>query len=190
MSATTLTIPAGYIAAVTDSVLALYGSTAETIHKTIVQYDDLADAQLELRARRWRLGQLGSLLDQLEGGGAPGSDACSVRGERHLIEQALHGVLCDHAEALGGACQRFLDGGGTAPLREHQRAVADVLRLLAAIGPDSGTPLPLPADAAEAVGRVADRTGYTPGEIVTAALEWHLRHDDDPDPPGRAGTEA
>lgn len=107
-----------------------------------------------------------------------------------MIELALHGVLCDHAEALADACQRFLDGGGTTSLHQHQQAVADLLALHAAIEPGSVSPLSLPADAAEAVSGVADRTGYTAAEIVTAALEWHLRHDDDPDPPGRAGTEA
>lgn len=35
----TLTIPASHVAAVTDSLLALYGSTAEAIHSTITQYD-------------------------------------------------------------------------------------------------------------------------------------------------------
>ncbi|ADB49113.1 hypothetical protein [Conexibacter woesei] len=44
--------------------------------------------------------------------------------------------------------------------------------------PGRVAPLPLHDNAAEVVHRVAERTGYAPAEIVTAALEWHLQHDE------------
>lgn len=172
MNQTTITIPADYLSAVTDSLLLLLGATAESTYKTI-QHDDLAEVRLDLCVYRWRLRRLNDLIDQLERSAATTDDMLllSVTDTHDLLTQALHGVLCDHVEALGNACQHFLDGGTPDQLRDHHTALADVLAMIATLGPPpSHVPVTVPDDVAEQIQRATDRTGYPRDQIVMAAL--------------------
>lgn len=174
MNETTVTIPADYVGAVADSLMLLLGSTAESTYKTI-QNADLAEVRLDLCAYRWRLRRLGELIDQLERSAGTTDVVLSVTDAHDLLAQALHGILCDEAEALGNACQQFLDGGDPDTLRDHHAAVSNVLDVIAALGPPpSRTPVTVPDDVAEQVQQAADRTGYPREEIVMAALAWHI----------------
>ncbi|ADB49128.1 hypothetical protein [Conexibacter woesei] len=169
MNETTVTIPTGYVGAVTDSLLLLFGSTAESTYKAI-QNADLAEIRLDLCAYRWRLRRLGELIDQLERSAGTPAVVLSVADALDLLAEALHGVLCDKAEALGDACQQFLDGADPDTLRDHHAAVSNVLDVIAALGPPHRVRVTMPDDIAEQVQQAADRTGYPHEEIVMAAL--------------------
>lgn len=177
MTETTVTIPTDYAGALADSLLLLLGSTAESTYMAI-QNADLTEIRVDLCAYRWRLRRLSELIDQLERSAGTTDVVLPVPDAHDLLAEALHGILCDEAEALGNACQHFLDGGDPDPLRDHHAAVSNVLDIIAALGPPPNrVPVTVPDDVAEHVQRAADRTGYVRKDIVMAALAWRFaRH--------------
>lgn len=159
----------------------LFGNTAESTYTTI-QYHHLTDVRLDLWAHRWRLRRLGALIDQLERSPDTTDIVLSVTDVHDLLADALDRVLHLEVEALHDACQQFLDGRGPAALRDHHTAVAEVLAMIAALGPPPRrVPVTVPHDIAEQVQQVADRTGYPAEEIAMVAL---ARQSDQPDEAG------
>jgi hypothetical protein len=172
MNTATLAIPPNHVTAVTESLLMLYASTAEATFKTI-QHDDLEEVRLDICAHRWRLRHLGRLIDQLQRSASASTIELTVAGEHWLLTEALHGVLCDAADALSDACQQFLNGGDPDELREHHVAVADVLAVIATLGPPPKlvpVAVAVDHDITELVQLAVARTGYTPEHITTAAV--------------------
>lgn len=179
MTTTTLTIPASHIPAVISSLLILYGTKAEVAHRTVTQHDDVPGALVDVRGQHWTLAAIGHLLNQLGWDATPRDGDQTVTGERDVIADALHGMLCDATEALDEACRGFLNGGGVSRLREQQQRVGDVLTMLTEIRPGT-TAVELPNDLAERVHAFARQTGQTPSEVANAALLRLLQDYDEP----------
>jgi hypothetical protein len=124
--------------AVASSLLTLYSVRAEAISSVAAHDEDPASVAAQLRSRRHELQTVEALLDRLGCDDEPRRRKDRrLSGERRLLLQALHDVLCDAIEDLDDACRRYPhDGCYEALAAQHDRVGGVLVMLADAEAPD------------------------------------------------------
>jgi hypothetical protein len=127
MARVSVEVPAELVARVRETVLLLYGATAESLHLSLRAHADGRGSPRELHEHRVRLEQLHELLGQLGGPAGSRADALQLEAEAELIHDAFYGTLIDAGERLAVTADRAWRGD--LPLERVAEAAAEVLAL-------------------------------------------------------------
>jgi hypothetical protein len=131
MAQASVEVPAALVGAVRETVVLLYGSSAEALHHALRSHAEHRERRDEVARCRARLADLDELLARLgwwdDPGGAPcdlaGALACDLAGAlpcdvalsapRDVLHDVLYGALIDAGERLARACgEGWGDGAG------------------------------------------------------------------------------
>ena len=124
-------VPAKLVARVGETVLLLYGATAESLHLALRPRAGPRAEPGELARHRARLAELDELLGALGWPDAPAGQPVSVSAPRELLHDALYGTLIDAGERLAAISERCWRGElPPARLREAAEEVLAVDALL------------------------------------------------------------
>jgi hypothetical protein len=131
MTNATITVPAAEVAAVLSSLQTLYAVRTEAMSSIALDVDPAITAA-RLRPQRHELQTVEALLDGLGWDDpCPRQEDRRLSGERGVLVQAVHDVLCDAIEDLDHACRSYPhDGSYDALAAQHER-VGGVLVMLA-----------------------------------------------------------
>jgi hypothetical protein len=102
-----IAIPARYVPAVFDALLALYSSKADALHHAAINEAAAGDVG-PLREHRAELLEIDELLEQLDW--CPAPRPLEIAGERETIAAAILDALCGTAERLSDACANYWRG--------------------------------------------------------------------------------
>ena len=130
MARVSVEVPAELVGRIRETVLLLYGATAESLQLALKARSGEHAAVEEVSLHRRRLAELDALLDALEGHGAR-----RVSATRDLLHDALYGALIDAGERLAQDSER--SWRGELPLDRVRAAAEEVLavdRLLRGLG--------------------------------------------------------
>jgi hypothetical protein len=123
MARVSVEVPGELVGRVRETVLLLYGATAESLQVALRAHSEGRASPRELHEHRLRLAQLEGLLTQL---GPPGGSR-RVSAPADLLHDALYGALIDAGERL--AVTASSSWRGELPLARVQEAAAEVLAL-------------------------------------------------------------
>jgi hypothetical protein len=105
MARVSVDVPAELVGPIRETVLLLYGATAESLQLALKARARAASSLREVDAHRARLAELDALLHALGGRGAT-----RVSAPRDLLHDALYGALIDAGERLAQTSSRAWRG--------------------------------------------------------------------------------
>ncbi len=123
MTRVSVEVPAELVEPIRETVLLLYGATAESLQLALKARARGAGSLGEIDASRTRLAALDALLREL--GGEPGP--VRVEGPRDLLHDTLYGALIDAGERLAEISSR--SWRRELPLERVQEAAEEVLAI-------------------------------------------------------------
>lgn len=141
MARVTVEMPAELVEPLRETVLLLYGATAESLGLALKARAEQSGPLEEVDAHRARLAELDALLGRLAGAatGAEAPPSVRVEAPRDVLHDALYGALIDAGERLAQASER--SWRGELPLDRVRTAAEEVLaidRLLRSLPASAG----------------------------------------------------
>jgi hypothetical protein len=127
MACVSVEVPAELVSPIRETVLLLYGVTAESLHLSLKKHSEGRGSLDEVHRHRLRLAELDDLLGRLgwPAGTLPGPLELSA--PRDLLHDTLYGALIDAGERLAQASNRCWRG--ELPLERVREAAEEVLAL-------------------------------------------------------------
>jgi hypothetical protein len=125
MARISVEVPAELVESIRETVLLLYGATAESVQLALRDRASNRASLEEVEAHRARLAELDALLRRL--GGTPDAGPRRVEASRDLLHDALYGALIDAGERLAETSNR--SWRGELPLARVQEAAEEVLAI-------------------------------------------------------------
>lgn len=125
MARVSVEVPAELVEPIRETVLLLYGATAESVQLALRARAAGHGSLEEVEAHRARLAELDALLRRL--GGAREGGPSRVEASREVLNDALYGALIDAGERLAEASNR--SWRGELPLERIQEAAEEVLAI-------------------------------------------------------------
>jgi hypothetical protein len=125
MARVSVDVPAELVARVRETVVLLYGATAESLQLALRAHSEGRGSATEVHQHRARLAQLDELLVQLGGPARSQADALQLTAQAELLHDAFYGTLIDAGERLAVTADRAWRGD--LPLERVAEAASEVL---------------------------------------------------------------
>jgi hypothetical protein len=123
MARVSVEVPAEVVDSIRETVLLLYGATAESLHLSLRPGGQRRRSMAEVNLHRARLAELDALLRDLDSTAEPRR----VEASHALLHDALYGALIDAGERLASTSERCWRG--ELPLDLVQAAAEEVLTI-------------------------------------------------------------